>query len=121
MKFPNNLLDSIRKKLEREKRLAANRLTSLDESDPFSDPSRLSDNASIDTDAKEEEGHDRIEALKKAVSQKISGIERALKRLKKGAYGVCERCGKPIEAKRLEIMPTAILCVTCERERERKL
>lgn len=109
----------MRQRLEREKKGAAQRLSSIKKEDPFNDPDRLSDNASIDTEAKEESGHDRIEAIKRAISQQLSRIERALKRLKGGNYGICEHCGKTIEPKRLEVMPSATLCVKCERDRER--
>lgn len=119
MIFPKNILQAIRTRLEQEKKQATVHLESINKEDPFSDPDRLSDNASIDTEAKEEAGHDRIEAIKRAISRRLQRIERALKRLKKGGYGVCERCGKPIELQRLKIMPTATLCVTCEREREK--
>lgn len=37
-------------------------------------------------------------------------IEDALKRMNAGTYGICERCGEPIELDRLEAMPTARLC-----------
>lgn len=119
MKFPKKILESISDKLEREKKLASDRLDSMALEDPFANPDRLTDNASIDTEAKEEAGHDRVEAIRRAIRYQVSRIERALKRLKKGGYGICERCGKPIEAKRLEVLPTATLCVTCERAREK--
>ena len=38
----------------------------------------------------------------------------ALKRIEDGSYGLCERCGQPIPAERLEALPTARLCVTCK-------
>lgn len=118
MKFPNNILESIKNKLERDKQSAQKNLSKIKEEDPFADPARLSDNASLDTEAKEEIGHDRVEAIKGALSSQLSRIEIALKRLKRGEYGICERCGKAIETKRLEIMPTATLCVACERKKE---
>ena len=34
-------------------------------------------------------------------------------RLEEGTYGVCEMCGNPIPAERLEIRPEARFCVTC--------
>jgi RNA polymerase-binding transcription factor DksA len=40
-------------------------------------------------------------------------IERALERLDKGTYGVCERCANPISVARLEAMPATTTCITC--------
>jgi RNA polymerase-binding transcription factor DksA len=37
----------------------------------------------------------------------------ALKRLDSGAYGDCQRCGRPIAAERLTAMPYARYCVKC--------
>lgn len=38
-------------------------------------------------------------------------IAAAIKRMDDGAYGVCEKCGKPISDDRLEARPTARLCL----------
>ncbi len=40
-------------------------------------------------------------------------IEAALGRLAEGEYGYCLGCGEAIEAKRLELDPTAPQCVDC--------
>jgi DnaK suppressor protein len=42
-------------------------------------------------------------------------IERALAKLAEGTYGVCDRCGQPIPAARLEAAPESVLCVACAR------
>ncbi len=38
-------------------------------------------------------------------------IEGALKRMDAGTYGLCERCGKPIEKARIKALPYAELCI----------
>jgi DnaK suppressor protein len=40
-------------------------------------------------------------------------IERALAKLGEGSYGVCDECGKPIAAGRLEAAPESALCIDC--------
>jgi len=50
--------------------------------------------------------------------QEIRSIERALKRIALGTYGVCVSCGQPIEPERLEAHPTANRCATCQRAYE---
>lgn len=40
-------------------------------------------------------------------------IAAALRRLDEGEYGYCTRCGEEIAVKRLEIDPSAPLCIDC--------
>jgi len=46
-------------------------------------------------------------------------IEEALKRLDQNTYGICGNCEKPILKARLEAVPFARLCVTCQSEIEK--
>lgn len=43
----------------------------------------------------------------------IRKIAAALQRIDSGDFGWCEGCGEAIAVKRLEIDPTALLCVNC--------
>ncbi|UDY24989.1 TraR/DksA family transcriptional regulator [Nocardioides sp. Kera G14] len=43
----------------------------------------------------------------------IEELDAALSRVDAGTYGVCERCGRPIDPARLEVRPTARTCVAC--------
>jgi DnaK suppressor protein len=45
-------------------------------------------------------------------------IDSALEKLKQGNYGICEACGKNIGVKRLEIVPSARLCIKCKCKEE---
>lgn len=49
----------------------------------------------------------------------IDQIGRALDRIDEGLYGICERCGRPIDAARLKALPHALLCMDCKRREER--
>lgn len=44
---------------------------------------------------------------------RLTEIESALIRLKKGEYGRCDRCGAEIPKARLDALPWARLCVHC--------
>ncbi|MCS6844573.1 MAG: TraR/DksA family transcriptional regulator [Caldilineales bacterium] len=44
----------------------------------------------------------------------LDQVERALARMDKGTYGVCERCSEPIDYARLEALPYASLCIRCQ-------
>lgn len=52
-------------------------------------------------------------------SQMIADIDQALLRIKEGSYGVCARCGKPIDLRRLEALPTARYDAVCQAAIER--
>lgn len=54
------------------------------------------------------------------VEAELADVERALRRLDEGTYGVCEACGKPIAEERLEAVPAARLCLADQAERERE-
>jgi DnaK suppressor protein len=47
-------------------------------------------------------------------SQAVADIDQALLRIKEGSYGTCARCGKPIDERRLEAMPTARYDAACQ-------
>jgi RNA polymerase-binding transcription factor DksA len=65
-------------------------LDMLREDDPFSNPDHVTDNAAIDTDVREQTGHQVIEAEN---------------------YGYCEKTNKPIPQARLELIPEARYCI----------
>ena len=47
-------------------------------------------------------------------SQIVADIDQALLRIKEGSYGKCIRCGKPIDERRLEALPTARFDAECQ-------
>jgi DnaK suppressor protein len=52
-------------------------------------------------------------------SRMLKDIERSLKQLAEGTYGVCEGCGEEISANRLQALPWARYCLTCQELRSR--
>lgn len=48
-------------------------------------------------------------------------IEEALERIENGEYGLCVHCNKEIQPKRLEAVPWARHCITCQDLQERGL
>ena len=47
-------------------------------------------------------------------SQMVADIDQALLRIEEGSYGVCARCGKLIDERRLEAVPTARYDAVCQ-------
>ncbi len=46
-------------------------------------------------------------------------IDHAMELIDQGTYGLCERCGKPIEKARMKALPYATLCVKDKQAEER--
>ncbi len=53
------------------------------------------------------------ERLAADLQETLTEVNDALGRIESGTYGLCERCGNPIAAARLEAMPTAKRCLDC--------
>lgn len=51
-------------------------------------------------------------------SENKNNIIRALKRIEKGDYGICEECGERISLKRLKAVPDTTYCLSCKIELE---
>ena len=49
----------------------------------------------------------------------LQKIEKALKKLDEGEFGICEECDEPISIKRLEARPETELCIRCKEDQER--
>ncbi|HEY1693520.1 MAG TPA: TraR/DksA C4-type zinc finger protein [Polyangiaceae bacterium] len=49
----------------------------------------------------------------------LDKIEKALKKIDDGSFGVCEECGEEISVKRLEARPETTLCIRCKEDQER--
>jgi DnaK suppressor protein len=67
---------------------------------------------------------DRIISVDNHLEQRgqktLREIEVALERLATGSYGICHSCGEEIGSARLQALPTAILCIDCAKDREKK-
>jgi DnaK suppressor protein len=50
--------------------------------------------------------------------RELDEIGAALRRLRSGAYGQCESCGKPITLARLRAVPAARFCRSCQAAQE---
>jgi DnaK suppressor protein len=51
-------------------------------------------------------------------SDRLEQINAALQRIERGDYGICVKCGKEIDSRRLDAEPTAMTCMDCLTEKE---
>lgn len=68
---------------------------------------------------REEEATESLElerriAMERRIQEQLADIDNALSKFDSGTYGLCESCGKPIEAARLEALPAVRLCMSCK-------
>lgn len=117
--FPSNLLVPVANFLKRRLKTLEKSKKEAAKEDPFSDPSRVIDNAAPDTEAEEQFGHARTSAISKELSKRIIQIRKALTRIKVGKYGICEECGEMIDTDRLMAYPEATLCARDAANREK--
>ncbi|TSC89411.1 MAG: hypothetical protein G01um10145_568 [Microgenomates group bacterium Gr01-1014_5] len=118
IRIPAKLLSPIGKLLSGQLQSLERRRRGLDSDDPFI-TGREDSLASPDTNAAEQFGHARIEAVKKEIDRRLIQMRKALARIKVGSYGICEECGQMIDTDRLMVFAEATLCVNCEKRKER--
>lgn len=53
-------------------------------------------------------------SLIRVQEHKLMAIDQALQEARRGKYGICERCGQPIDPARLEAVPETTFCITCK-------
>ena len=63
-------------------------------------------------------GEELASQLAELESRELQQIERAMKRLRQGTYGLCEVCDLKIPVERLNALPYSTLCIKCQREME---
>lgn len=71
---------------------------------------------SIEADQIEEIGN--ALAVKEVLETNLCHVNEALEKIKAGIYGICGRCQKEIELKRLRVEPAADVCSKCVRKIE---
>lgn len=114
-KLNRETIKKLKDKLTRDDIELVERIKELKEVDPFLDPDRVNDNAAVDTDVREELGHETIEAQILTLQKKLDLVRLAIDKINKGKYGECDSCKKAIPQARLKLLPEARYCIACER------
>ena len=85
--------------------------------DPDSDDVSFVDDAGFSDRSHSTQERSRLIAVVETLRSNLKDVDRALERIDDGTYGLCERCGKPIDPDRLEARPWALLCMDCKQKR----
>jgi len=119
------LLEELRQKLEKEKVTIEEELKKFAKKDeklkgdwdtrfPKWDGSEVG-SAALEKAADEVEEYGTLLPIEYNLELKLKNIDLALEKIKKGKYGMCEKCGKKIGGKRLKIYPEARICLKCKK------
>ena len=111
-KFLNQLRDQLKDRRHHLLKEVKLRLREFRDSGGY----RLTDTADIASNLIEEE---IVMSIAQGEAREIEEIDNALKKIKKGKYGICECCGKKINNQRLMAIPFVNLCVKCKEAEER--
>ena len=112
-------IKKLRERVEVQRVTILSKIKRLRREDPFA----TEDRAIIvepGTDASALFGHEKTMILENQLKRDLKEIEIALLKIKKGTYGICEKCGQKIDGGRLAVKPSAIYCLKCEKEMEKK-
>ena len=108
------VIDANKKKLELERDDLISRLEKLTGAKTEKDisaPEWVDYGQKSDENAAEVSDYADAASVQKSLQESLIQIEEALAAMKAGTYGKCKECGKPIEKERLEVMPTATICL----------
>jgi len=110
----------VRKRLERERQLAATRLRQMGGSIILEETTTPADSVWDEADhIQASEQREMGLMSRERLVERIERLTAALKRIEDGTYGTCVECGKPIGQARLKALPEAVTCVTCQEKIER--
>lgn len=73
------------------------------------------DNGHPEIEMDQFEEYENILSIASTLELELKRINEALKKIKKGGYGICEKCQRPISKGRLNIYPQAAECLKCQK------
>lgn len=114
-KLTKQELGDLRVRLEEERTQLETQLTTIVEESFAASQSDMSGDVGLDEESADA-GTATFErekdlSIENNVRDLLQKIERALRRMDEGSYGVCDICGKPIEKARVKALPYVDLCI----------
>ena len=117
-------LDELRERLLAEKLELQEQLTTLEENTFAASQSDISGEVAFDDETADAGTatfeRERDLSIENNVRDLLAKIDRAMRRMDAGTYGLCDRCGKPIEKARIKALPYVDLCIKDARAQSRR-
>jgi len=116
-------LQDFKEKLEKQKESLENMLESFAEKDKkvpgdwdtrFPSWNGETGGAALEKAADQVEEYSTLLPIEYNLELRLKNINLALEKIKRGKYGTCEKCQKPITIKRLKVSPEAKFCQKCK-------
>ena len=122
-KLTKKEIDEFEARLQVERTELAEQLATIEDQTFATTQSDLSGDVGVD-DESADAGTATFErekelSIEQNVRDLLQKIDRALKRIEAGTYGICENCGNPIGKLRLQARPRATLCMPCQEKHAR--
>lgn len=121
------LLASLKKQLEERKAALISQLSSIGHQEKSEDGAEINFNAdfpqygeSAEDNAVEVADYAKNLSVERELEKELRDIEKAVKKMADGTYGICSHCGQQIEIERLKIRPESGSCVSCKKAITRK-
>jgi RNA polymerase-binding transcription factor DksA len=99
--------ENVRARLESQRAEIEATIARIERQDRSNTAAGELDNAQEWEDAEVREG--QMQALR----AELADFDAAFRRLERGGYGVCARCGARIADERLQVLPATALCAAC--------
>jgi RNA polymerase-binding protein DksA len=108
-------LDDLRERLLTERAELQDQLQTLEENTFAASQSDISGEVAFDDETADAGTatfeRERDLSIENNVRDLLAKIDRALHRMDAGTYGLCDRCGRPIEKARIKALPYVDLCI----------
>ena len=123
-KLTKKEIEDLRARLEEERAELQTQLATIEEDAFSSTQSDLAGDVGLD-DESADAGTATFErekdlSIEQNVRDLLHKIDAALKRMDDGTYGICERCGRPIEKTRIKALPYVDLCIKDAKAQSRR-
>lgn len=116
-------INQLKKVLEQKKKRIEKELSSIAKKDP-----KLKDDYDVrfphfgltqspDEEALEVSTYESRLPIEYALELRLQDISLALDKIKRGKFGLCEKCKKSIEGKRLKAIPEVRICLKCAQKK----
>ncbi|MEP6477013.1 MAG: TraR/DksA C4-type zinc finger protein [Actinomycetota bacterium] len=113
--MPKKEADDLRERLLTERAELESQLSTLEENTFAASQSEMTGEVAFDDETADAGTatfeRERDLSIENNIRDLLAKIERALQRMDAGTYGICDRCGKPIEKARVKALPYVDLCI----------
>lgn len=117
--FTNEFIAKISKLLEKEKITIQKELLKFAKKNPHNKDdfdARFPEFGNEEDDnAREIADYTANKPLEITLEKTLRDVNKSMERIKKGSYGICKYCDKPIDQKRLLARPMSSACVSCKK------